>query len=108
MIVGSAIERVIQLRRYSIVGAAVTVLWLLSPLGGQSSLRVLDITSSDVTSQGHIKYYNTTTSLGYSWTFFGSADSLGYGSPVIAALLETSLLAPITATKSPVDSWNNV
>lgn len=101
-----AIERIIFLRRYSLIGSAVIIMWCLSPLGGQSSLRILDISTREKRSEGQIWYFNTTAILGTSVSAFATVDR--YNGPSMMALLQASLLEPDSITDSSVDLWNNV
>jgi hypothetical protein len=104
----NTIGRTIVLRRFGFVGSAVVLLWLLSPVGGQSSLRILATGTSNLTSTGQMHYLNTTSTLGYLQTAFQGADELNSAGPSISAVLQASLLSPESARRSPRDSWNNV
>lgn len=80
-------------------------LWLLSPLGGQSSLRILDVTTRANVTQGQIYYFNTTSGVDFR-SSFSSADD--YVSFLISAVLGASFMESETVQNSPVDQWNNV
>ncbi len=98
-----------MLHRFGFVGLAVLALWLLSPLGGQSSLRILDIKNSTITSSAPIQYFSTASPpLGASNTVFSGADYMAQSAPVVGALLQASLLEAVNVLESPVDLWNNV
>lgn len=101
----SAVERAIFLRRFDIIGTIIIITWLLSPLGGQSSLRILDVTTKLITSQGQIYYFNT-TSVSDEYSTFSTGDD--YSSFLVSALLDASLMQSDRVLNSPVDQWNNV
>lgn len=102
----TAVERTVLLRRFDIIGTIVILLWLLSPLGGQSSLRILGVKNSSIASQGQIYYFNTTP-IGYGTpSVFSTGDD--YWSFLVTAVLEASLLESDSVLNSPVDQWNNV
>ena len=79
-------------------------MWLLSPLGGQSSLRILGFTNTLVISQGQIHFFDTFSIPDTS--IFSSADD--YSSSIVGALLDASLMQTDQIANSPVDQWNNV
>ena len=101
----SAVERSVSLRRFYISGTVALVLWLLSPLGGQSSLRILGFTNTLILSEGQIHYFNT-TSISFKNSIFSSGDD--YSSFIVSALLDASLMQSDNVLSSPVDQWNNV
>ena len=104
-----AVQRVFLLRRYTLLGLAIVALWLLSPLGGQSSLRILDLAQSTVISSQVVSYFNTNiTGKGAGFDYSAGPASPYYGGPTFSALLQASLLAPQSVRTSPVDVWNNV
>ena len=92
-----------MLRRFGAIGIAIIILWLLSPLGGQSSLRILQIVNTSTASQGRIHYFNTSDLS----SMFSSGDEDPLPS-IVRAILQASFLEPDTVTNSPVDQWNNV
>lgn len=54
----SALERQITLRHWSLVGLFSVLVWLLSPVGGQSALRLLDHEVRNVSSTATFQYIN--------------------------------------------------
>ena len=112
---GATVERYVLLGRFDILGAIVVLLWFLSPLGSQMSLRLLGLTSVDIISQTLIQYFNTTTPAGSmdiesgpdSIAFVGQA-TLDYERPSLAAFISANMLASTNVLKSPVDQWNNI
>ncbi|KAL9595986.1 MAG: hypothetical protein Q9219_006109 [cf. Caloplaca sp. 3 TL-2023] len=113
---GATVERFVLLGRFDVMGAVVVVLWVLSPLGSQMSLRLLGLTSVDITSQTPIQYFNTTTPAGSNdinsgptWDVaFGGLSTLQYDRPSLTAFMGANMLASADVLKSPVDQWNNI
>ena len=103
-----AIERIVLLRRFGIIGTTIIILWLLSPLGGQCSLRILAIANTNITEQRHIYYFNVSSTLSYNKSSFSSSISLDIDAPILRAQLLASLIEPDSVLDSPVDLWNNV
>ncbi|KAF4556472.1 Hypothetical protein D9617_1g083500 [Elsinoe fawcettii] len=105
------IESQFVLGRVSIVGLVLVLLWALSPLGGQASLRMLhrDIRTADSSTQF---LYMPTGILDNNLTYARLARGTdGFGSanlPVITAIFSASLLAPVQAQALPQDAWGNV
>ena len=95
-----------MLRRFGVVGLAIVLVWAFSPLGGQSSLRILDTRQSGVDNRQQLYYFDTNQTEGVS--MLGGASDLGYFGPAINALYSASLLAPEKVKSSPRDLWSNV
>jgi hypothetical protein len=98
------IERMVMLRRFGIISIAIVLTWGLSPLGGQSSLRILDVVQAPVLNQQQLYYWNTSA----SETIFDGADDVDVNGPAVNALYSASLLAPANVENGAVDLWNNV
>lgn len=94
------------LRRFDIIGTIIILLWLLSPLGGLSSLRILGVKDLSIALQGQIYYFNTTLIGNGIPSAFSTGDD--YSSFLVTAVLEASLLESDSVFNSPVDQWNNV
>ncbi|KAI9705955.1 MAG: hypothetical protein M1836_005361 [Candelina mexicana] len=112
---GATVERFVLLGRFDILGAIVVLLWFLSPLGSQMSLRLLGLTSVDIISQSPIQYFNTTTPAGSmdinsgpGWDAFDAASTLQYDRPSLTAFVSANMIASTNVLKSPVDQWNNI
>jgi hypothetical protein len=99
------VERAFLLRRFGVIGLAIVLAWAFSPLGGQSSLRILDTTRSGVDSQQQLYYFDTNAT---DISMLGGASDLGDFGPAINALYSASLLAPEKVKSSPRDLWSNV
>lgn len=91
-----------NLRNLNIISLAILLVWTLSPLGGQSSLRVLSNSKAVVQSQ--VTIYGATAE---TIQYFGGSSSEVTTSSVINALFSASLLAPDNIRTGPVDSWGN-
>lgn len=96
----STVERIAVLRRLRITGTIVIILWLLSPLGGQSSLRILDLTHTLTTSPGQI-YYFITASAGGGHSAFSEGDN-SKAFP-LSTILEACLMQSDFVLYSPVN-----
>ena len=107
---GATVERFVLLGRFDITGAIVVLLWFLSPLGSQMSLRLLGLTSVDIVSQTPVQYFNTTTLAGSTniSSMFDSANTLRYARMFLTAFVSANMLASTDILKSPVDQWNNI
>ena len=113
---GATVERFVLLGRFDILGAIVVLLWFLSPLGSQMSLRLLGLTSVNIISQTPIQYYNTVTPAGSmdinsgpQWDNpFDAGSTLQYDRPSLIAFVGANMLASTNVNKSPVDQWNNI
>jgi hypothetical protein len=99
--VWSTIESQVKLRQASVAGAALLLLWCLSPLGGQASLRLLrrDYTTHNTTVP--LRYLSSGLALTASAN--GPACNSGNSAIYNAALI----LSPVIASGSE-DMWGNV
>lgn len=99
-----AIMTQIQLRALNIVGALLVLLWALSPLGGQASLRIIGTAIEATETATTIRYINTTSPiLDYE---YDGADTLMELVPV-DALFTAAMISPSTGQSAPVDAWGN-
>lgn len=113
---GATVERFVLLGRFDILGAIVVLLWFLSPLGSQMSLRLLRLTSVNIISQTSIQYFDTTwppassTDIGNGpgWAVFGSGSSVDYARASLTAFASANMIASTNVLRSPVDQWNNI
>lgn len=100
-----AIERQVCLRNFSIVGVCSILIWLLSPFGGQSALRVL---------RQEQRYLNTTQPLYYlnpmnlENTTMGGASMVNSGRSTFTPLFLAALLSSGDFQTSNADLWGNV
>lgn len=104
----SAIITQFKFRNMGFVGVGLILLWILSPIGGQASLRALDY-GTIIESQPRTMYY-----LDWNSTYQPSqktieAEESSSESNFVASRLFTSALASTRAVqKSSMDSWGNV
>lgn len=99
----ASIEAAYSLRSLTFASFAITVLWAFSPLGGQSSLRILSTTEASTESQLPV-YAAVAETLRY---FGGGAHAMTTQTN-INGIFVTSLMAPQTASNGPTDTWGNV
>jgi hypothetical protein len=99
------VETQFLLRTCSITGMAIFVLWALSPVGGQASLRLLDVRQR--TSVGTRKLWYLSKEAAYHPA---SSGSTGWSSEksTVNALYQALLCAPEAIQNSPQDMWGNV
>ncbi|KAF2628777.1 hypothetical protein BU25DRAFT_430599 [Macroventuria anomochaeta] len=100
-----AIERQICLRNFSTIGVCSILIWLLSPFGGQSALRVL---------RQEERYLNTTQALHYlgpldvQQTTMGGASMVNSGRSTFTPLFLAALLSSGGFQTNSADLWGNV
>ena len=93
------------MRRYGILSLTIVLLWSISPLGGQSSLRILELESSLEQSFSNVRYFDVNHDLED-----GLESVMQLQGPVTAMIgtFSASMLAAKDVQRSPVDSWGNV
>ncbi|KAJ0424726.1 hypothetical protein BJY00DRAFT_309143 [Aspergillus carlsbadensis] len=91
---------VLALRRPGILTIGILLLWAMSPLGGQSALRMISEAPSAVGGNISLAYMNMTWVSG-----FEGASSMSRTGPPMRAMYTTSLLASEEARNSPRDVW---
>lgn len=97
----SVIRIATSLRSYSILSCAILLLFSLSPLGGQSSLRLIyEVDSSVITSQ--TVYYPDLDA--FSWLLMSYPVAMANQ---VSAIVSSNILALDTLRSSPVDVWNH-
>ncbi|KAL1594555.1 hypothetical protein SLS60_010315 [Paraconiothyrium brasiliense] len=101
----SALERQISLRGFSVVGYILMILWLLSPLGGQSALRLMGEETNSVLSNGTVQYLNPDTVME---TAMGAASDINSARSVFAPIFLASLLSSSKYKDTSMDLWGNV
>lgn len=98
-----SLEASFALRSFTFTGFAIALLWLFSPLGGQSSLRVLSNSNFDIQTQTTVVGVTTD-----SFDYFGGVSHQVSTPTVINALISSSFLAPDSIMNGPLDTWGNV
>ncbi|USP81570.1 hypothetical protein yc1106_08844 [Curvularia clavata] len=101
----SALERQISLGTWSVVGVASILIWLLSPVGGQSALRLLDQETGVIRSTHQLRYLNPMTFMDsiMSSSSFINEGRISFTSITLAALLSSSRYQ-----NTSMDMWGNV
>ncbi|EKD19548.1 hypothetical protein MBM_02785 [Drepanopeziza brunnea f. sp. 'multigermtubi' MB_m1] len=101
--VGGTIITQLRLRSISIVGLGLILVWLLSPLGSQSVLRILSTSTKPIVSTDfQISYLNLRQASQASTPAFNEWFSS------FAAMFTSAMLAPHAAKNSTMDPWGNV
>ncbi|KAH0429901.1 hypothetical protein CcaCcLH18_08183 [Colletotrichum camelliae] len=98
----SALERFITIRAHLFIGALILSSWAMSPLGGQSSARLLRV--DEMTSEyDEWVYYDDRA---YQKSVYSDMDYFTFeAADVITALYSASLLSPRQQQKSSRDLW---
>jgi hypothetical protein len=101
----AAIERAFMLRSLSVLGIGAVLLWMLSPLGGQSSLRVLGRRNVMKPSETNLFYFNTAGNY-VCCSAFSDEDVSGEAWTTLTSILLGALVS-IERTKGR-DIWGNI
>ena len=88
-----------------LTGIALILMWLISPLGGQASLRLLSTRTTVAESTGQIGFANLSAT--DATTFSAFRDGSTYQT-TMNGLYTTSLLSSLSVKNSPQDIWGNV
>jgi hypothetical protein len=101
----TALERQVTLHYWSVVGLFSVLVWLLSPVGGQSALRLLGQENRNVSSIATVRYMDPKSSTHSSLEGASSLNSAraSYTSIFLAALLSSSKYQDTS-----MDLWGNV
>lgn len=95
----SAIGTACTLRSASVVSIGLLLLWTLSPLGGQSSLRLIYQTNSTISERGSVYYSDPAAPL--------DLDEAGNWLKMVPTILTASLSTSMETKFRPVDSWSH-
>jgi hypothetical protein len=101
------------LARFSVVASALVLLWALSPLGGQASLRLMYKTNTTTTYEHGLRYMDT-GALGNMFANEGfinsnDIDANGQGMPLtVPALYQAAVLQSLEYKRGAADLWGNV
>ncbi|CAO2655975.1 Nn.00g047780.m01.CDS01 [Neocucurbitaria sp. VM-36] len=101
----SALERQFCLRSWSVVGLLSIVVWLLSPVGGQSALRLLGQESNDITSTSTVRYMDPQT---ISSSVIQGASSANSGRSTFTSIFLAALLSSSKYQATSMDLWGNI
>jgi hypothetical protein len=97
------ITRLAELRFVHVLGIGMILVWALSPLGGQSALRLLSIVPSSEFDQQQVSYAQIAN--GSSIWLSGSDN--GEVQPAVTALFSAALLGAEQNTNETEDLWGN-
>lgn len=99
-----AIELQVLLRTFDLVGVCLVLLWALSPLGGQASLRLLDTGEERAMTVQTLRYLNpdSMSILGVGADTF---EALGF---LLNSLYLSALLIPPAGQAASMDPWGNI
>ncbi|KAF1347702.1 hypothetical protein BDV97DRAFT_370604 [Delphinella strobiligena] len=100
-----AIERQVALRRIDLLGLAIIVTWAMSPVGGQSALRLMSKSPKPVTFNQTLRYLPIEAS---KTTWLTGEDSASEGWPSFAPIYMAALRTTRTQGDSTMDLWGNV
>ncbi|KAH9216051.1 hypothetical protein DL95DRAFT_445589 [Leptodontidium sp. 2 PMI_412] len=101
--VGGTIVTQARLRSVGIVSLGLVLLWLLSPLGSQSVLRILSTSTESSSSDSEVAYSNSRQASQASSPTFNAWFS------AFAAMFSSAILTPDEAkNNSSMDIWGNV
>jgi hypothetical protein len=102
----SALERQISFRRFDLLGIVILVAWLLSPLGGQASLRLLSTKPLVVSYDSSIIYYP----IEYypKRTYIRTAQTAQENWPRFAPLYMTAIQTSRQSLIAPMDIFGGV
>ncbi|KAH6629031.1 hypothetical protein C7974DRAFT_179237 [Boeremia exigua] len=95
----SAVGTAFTLRSVSLLSLSLLSLWALSPLGGQSSLRLIHQVNSTISEPGTVFFS------GHDAPF--DPDETGPTLPIVPAILSASLASSQETKALPVDLWNH-
>ena len=101
----SAMERQISLRGFSVVGYLLMIVWFLSPLGGQSALRLISQETKSIVSNGTVQYLNPDTVLD---TNIATANAMNGARGVFGPIFLAALLSSSKYQDTAMDLWGNV
>ena len=102
--IGSTLVTQLRLKSFNLNGLLLILLWMLSPFGGQASLRIPSLRSSPSISPIPVAYvdydsrYNMYTP-GSWWSSYIES---------VRAIYSTALIDPESIKQSPRDSWGNL
>jgi len=94
-----------KLRTFNCVSVLLISLWSLSPLGSQSTLRVLSVVPQSVTGTSSIFFLDTSALSGKS--VLATANPSIFMSS-FSAIYSASLISPMSIQQGSMDAWGNV
>jgi hypothetical protein len=97
----STVTTRVSLRSLNVLGSALALLWALSPLGGQSALRVIDTGFKTLHSNSSVLYFDTGAKSDFAEWFDGSNAGVDATSTALA-LLNSMYTAPLLSSSIPL------
>jgi hypothetical protein len=96
----STVTSQLQLRQISVFSVPLLVIWVLSPLGGQASIRQMSVGTAIITTPSEFHYTVPA----------GKFPQIGLTSltPIVNTFYTGALAASLRTKESPVDAWGNV
>ena len=104
--IGGTVVTHFLLRSFNLFGLGLFILWMLSPIGGQSSLHLLSIESQPLTTADQLIYLDTNTTT--TTSNFDIGADFHWAIPALDTLYNSALSAPGTTKSSSMDLWGNV
>ncbi|OCK84634.1 hypothetical protein K432DRAFT_422421 [Lepidopterella palustris CBS 459.81] len=101
----AALERLFALRAFSLVGIIMTLVWLLSPLGGQAALRLMSTAPDMVQTNGTVYFLNPNA---YTDSALLGASAVNSARATFTSIFLASLLSSVKYQNTPMDLWGNV
>lgn len=101
--IGSTLLTLINLNAYNLLGLLLILLWGLSPLGGQASLRTPSLEWSNSASPATFSYFDWKTLYQVQ-----GANAIDTYRPIWTSIYTTGLTGSATAKRSSQDVWGNV
>ncbi|KAH0333936.1 hypothetical protein KCU81_g9645, partial [Aureobasidium melanogenum] len=95
----------VQMRSLSLLGFLLIVIWSLSPLGGQASLRIIRSNLQANDTIWRLQYVNTSSNV--LTGIYEGADTASQFVPV-NALFGAALVGASSSSSSSVDAWGNI
>ncbi|KAH9903581.1 hypothetical protein F4778DRAFT_90881 [Xylariomycetidae sp. FL2044] len=99
-----ALERAFLLRSFGTIGIATTLLWFLSPIGGQALLRLLGTEPVTVQQPYDLSYLGPNF---LNVSMFDGVSSSASTLSLVTTLYLSTLLTPSSIRESPRDVWGN-
>ena len=94
-----------QLRAISLIGIILVLIWALSPVGGQASLRQMVLGMKTATQPASFEYF---IQHGYSNGFQARGTSRDAMWQIVNTIFTGGIIGSIASKSSPVDTWGNV
>jgi len=101
-----AVHTQFHLGSYNLMGLALILIWIMSPIGGQSTSRLLGTNHHETNRSTLVHYTDTRGSLFSTWLSLDGSNSYDVG--LLSTVLSASITAPLVIKNSSLDLWGNV